>query len=99
MKIQFKPDPKPEPKPKKEKKPLNKVSKKRGAQNVEYSALKRAYLKENPFCQKRLDGCSGIAMDIHHTKGGKDRSATFLDTSTWMGVCRSCHSLIHDKNL
>ena len=99
MKIQFKPDPKPIPAAKKPKKPLNKQSAKRKAKNGEYAALKTEFFKINPFCQKGLQGCQGIAMDVHHTKGGKDREETYLDVSTWMAVCRNCHRLIHDKNL
>lgn len=84
---------------KKQRKNISKVSKKRKAQNVLYLHKKKQFLDKNPFCQKRLPGCLYNACDIHHLKGGKDRSKTFLDESTWMGVCRSCHILIHDKNI
>lgn len=78
---------------------LNPISKKRAAQMREYIALRRAYLKEHPFCELCiLEGGNTLpprATDIHHKKGRS--GAMLLDTTHWMAVCRASHRKIHDN--
>lgn len=51
-------------------------------------------------CEARLDGCGGIACEVHHIKPlktpeGWDRR---LDWSNLMGVCIQCHNILDGKN-
>ena len=39
------------------------------------------------------------ASEVHHKYAGSDRSAHYLDESTWMAVCPICHRQIHDEGL
>lgn len=72
---------------------IPKVSKTRADLNKVYAAQSRQFLKKNPFCQAKLTGCQGAAMDLHHSRGrGKD----LLDESTWKALCRNCHSAIEN---
>lgn len=79
-------------------KPINKVSEKRKSDTVEYRKLRLQFLFENPKCGVSFDGCSVKATDIHHKYSGKDRSKFFLDTTTWIGVCRKCHLALHSSS-
>lgn len=51
----------------------------------------------HPICEVRLQGCSHITTDVHHLYSGMDRSKYMLDESTWLGVCRNCHTNLHDN--
>jgi len=45
----------------------------------------------------QLENCAGIVSDVHHKKG---RGIYYLDTDTWIAVCRNCHDIItKDSNL
>ena len=59
--------------------------------DAEYSKLRIVYLYSNPMCQAHLPICTNEATDIHHKAG---RGNSYLDLSTWIGVCRSCHTWI-----
>lgn len=85
--IKFQKDP---PKPKK-RKPINPKSKKQQALDQAYSKLRKPFLEKHPMCQANLPGCQGGATDVHHKRG---RGKWLLVTSTWMAVCRTCHSYI-----
>jgi len=69
-------------------KPINKVSTKKQSEDKVYTKLRRDYLLQHPFCQAALPECSKIATDIHHKAG---RGKYYLITTTWIGLCRSCH--------
>lgn len=61
-----------------------------------YSNLRKDFLsqKEHSKCEAKLQNCmrtTGLDLTIHHTKG---RGAYYLDTSTWIAVCLSCHEWI-----
>lgn len=73
-------------------KPVRKVSKKRAKDNREYDRLRKRFLEANPVCQANLQTCTVKATQVHHKKGrtGKD----FLDTSTWLACCGTCHNVI-----
>jgi hypothetical protein len=76
-------------KPKPKRKPIKRVSKKRGREERKYSVLRKQFLETNPECQAKLKMCRGEATDIHHVRGrvGED----FLNTDSWLSVCRPCH--------
>jgi hypothetical protein len=90
---QFRPDPKPEKKEKKKRKRIKSLSIKREAQNREYLKLRKIFLELHPTCEIKKDGCTGMASDIHHTKG---RIGSLLtDIEHFQSCCRSCHSKHH----
>lgn len=53
-----------------------------------YGKLKKVHIKANPYCEAKIEGCTGLAVDIHHRKG---HGEYFLDSTTFMSVCRNCH--------
>lgn len=73
---------------------IRKKSVKREKEEIEYNAKKKKHLKDNPYCQARLIGCSKRSIDLHH-KAGRVGS-NYLNEETFMAVCRNCHSKIHD---
>lgn len=83
------------PKQKKLRKPVRKVSKKRAKENKKYSVLRKQFL-EDKMCEAGLEGCTGVATEVHHSRGRIGDN--FLDTSTWKAVCRTCHCRI-EKNV
>jgi hypothetical protein len=76
-------------------KPLAARSSKKEKLDMAYSILKRHWMKEHPFCQATLPGCSIEAHDIHHKNGRV--GSLYLDARDFMSVCRSCHTKIHDN--
>lgn len=70
---------------------LNKRSNKQKQKDSEYSKLRLDFLLEHSLCEARLPSCSLTATDVHHKKR---RGIYMLDITTWMAVCRSCHSWI-----
>lgn len=56
-----------------------------------YSKLRKEFLTQFPYCQARLANCTANSTDVHHMKG---RGAFYLDKSTWLSVCRTCHNWI-----
>ncbi len=78
---------------------LKPMSKKRQRESKAYSLLRAAYLKANPSCQRILirygnwATCPNHSVDIHHVAGRL--GGNYLNTETWMAVCRSCHDWIH----
>lgn len=78
--------------PKKVYKAPNKVSEKRKELNKEYFALVEQFKIDNPKCKANVNEyCTENTDDPHHRKG---RGVYLLDTTTWLPVCRSCHSYI-----
>lgn len=73
------------------------VSKKRAKELKVYNKEREQFLIDKPYCGAKLPGCLSVATDIHHLFSGKNRGEHFLDTETWMGVCRNCHRVIHDE--
>lgn len=76
--------------PKPTKRP-NPISKKMKETLDEYSKLRNLFMIANPTCKAYLPGCKGMATDVHHKAG---RGENHLKVSTWLPVCRSCHSWI-----
>jgi hypothetical protein len=71
------------------------VSSKRKKKDAEYLKLRQRYLSENPLCAVKVNGCSHMATDVHHTHAGANREVFYLVQSTWLAVCRNCHDYIH----
>jgi len=57
-----------------------------------YKVKHKLFMIENPYCEAKLKGCTGIATEVHHKKG---RGIHTNDVSTWCSVCRECHHTIH----
>lgn len=82
----------------KKKKKLYKIrpfSKKRQKLNREYSTLRKRFLEERPLCEAKLEGCTGVATDVHHVEG---RGNNLLNVEKMKAVCRNCHRLITDNS-
>jgi AMMECR1 domain-containing protein len=73
-------------------KSISPVSEKRRGEMDEYSKKRLAFLVIHMNCQAKLVGCTGIATDVHHSKGRTGDN--YLNMSTWVALCRSCHSYV-----
>jgi hypothetical protein len=73
---------------------INKRSKKKVAEDQEYSVLRKDYLEKHPLCEIAFAGCTNHATEIHHTKG---RGINYLNVSTWKAGCRNCHHKAHSN--
>lgn len=71
--------------------PIAQASEKQSKMNKAYSSLASAFKAVNPVCVANLEGCTKKTEDIHHRRG---RGINMLDSSTWLAVCRSCHTYI-----
>lgn len=76
-------------------KPIPKESPKRKKERPIYSKLAKKFKEDNPYCQARLEGCTHIATEVHHRKG---RGIHYLDTSTFLSLCHSCHTQITEHS-
>jgi hypothetical protein len=74
---------------------IPRVSAKRAKKDAEYTKLRQRYLTENPLCVVNVNGCMHNATDIHHIFAGSNRDAFYLVQSTFLAVCRNCHSWVH----
>lgn len=73
--------------------PVKKISAKHAKELQDYGVLRRKYLMENPVCESGLPGdiCGCLSVEVHHrAKRGKN----LLDSSTFMAICRPCHTYI-----
>lgn len=78
------------------KRPIKQKSDKQDVLDVLYSKLRKEFLEkpENATCKAKLPGCLGVFkqnLTVHHTKG---RGRYFLDQSTWIPLCLSCHQWV-----
>lgn len=69
---------------------VKKVSEKRAEELKSYTKLKKQYLEHKMACEMKFQGCSITSTDIHHTSLS---DANFLNTDTWVGCCRFCHTV------
>jgi hypothetical protein len=76
-----------------QRKPINKKSKKMRILDQAYTKLRRPFMEANPMCQAALPCCNGNSTDVHHKKG---RNKYYLAVSTWLSVCRQCHTYIEE---
>lgn len=74
-------------------KPINRKSKTMQIIDLAYSKLRKKFMEEKPMCEAALPGCTGQSTDVHHKKG---RGKYHLMVSTWLSVCRHCHTYIEE---
>ena len=80
--------PKPDPK---SAKGLSRRKRSRMSLDDIYNAMSDIYLECNPNCAM----CEGPANQTHHIcRGGAGRSATLLNTDTWLPLCAVCHDKV-----
>ena len=75
-------------------KAINPRSEKRKAQEKEYSAIRTKQLEAHPYCQAKLIGCTGMALECHHAEGRIGYN--YLKESSFISVCPACHFRIHN---
>lgn len=78
----------------KPKKPKPVSTKQRSALD-EYTQKRTLFMVANPSCQAKLVGCTGQSTDVHHKAG---RGENLLKMTTWLAVCRSCHTWITENS-
>jgi len=61
--------------------------------DLAYTKLRKKFMEEKPMCEAALPGCTGQSTDVHHKKG---RGQYHLMVSTWLSVCRHCHTYIEE---
>lgn len=69
---------------------IRRRSKKRAAQEREYSKLRAKYLEENPLCA--VPGCGCWSTEVHHKAGRIGDLLT--DVTKFLAVCRHHHVVI-----
>lgn len=72
---------------------IPKVSGKKAKLDRAYSVMRKTYLDLHSVCMAHLPMCTLKSSDIHHMRG---RGQYHLDTTTWIAVCRQCHSWIEE---
>jgi hypothetical protein len=71
---------------------IPKQTTKRKKLDSSYSELRKEFLVSKPMCQAHISGiCQNNSTDVHHMMG---RGSRYLDTTTWLSVCRACHNWI-----
>lgn len=68
------------------------ISVKRKVEMDEYGKKRTAFLALHNQCQAKLSNCTGTSTDVHHKNGRIGDN--YLNISTWMAVCRTCHNWI-----
>lgn len=77
-------------------KKVNPVSEKQKGKNAEYNARVKEWKMENPECKAKCNQyCTKDTDDCQHLRG---RGKYLMDETTWMPVCRSCHTYIGDHS-
>lgn len=82
--------------PKKVYKAPNKVSPKRKEANKEYAILREQFLKEHPECELKLQPCTRISTQVHHTASGWNKATNLNNVKTWKASCDNCNQFLHD---
>ena len=70
--------------------PIKQVSGKQAKKNRAYSVMRKTFMEQHPLCKR----CGAPATDLHHSKGRVGDN--MLDTTTWISLCRSCHTYIEE---
>lgn len=76
---------------------INNKSDKQKKIDAAYSVLRPQFLKARPYCEARLEGCTGQAEHVHHQYMGSNKRKHYLNTLTWTPICHHCHTMCHDK--
>ena len=74
---------------------VKRVSDKRAIADTVYTKLRKIFLTKHPFCQIKIDKCTGASSEVHHVHCGADREKYYLDTKTWLAGCSNCHKWVH----
>jgi hypothetical protein len=75
---------------------IKQASKKRAKQNRQYTPRKKKFLEEHPMCEMQMEGCTGIATELHHAAGREN--ARLLDVEDFKSACHSCHRKATDNS-
>lgn len=69
---------------------LSPISNRRRVELGHYTRLRKSFLADRPTCE-----CCDRrpSTDVHHKLGRT--SGNYLRVSTWLAVCRECHTYIH----
>ena len=81
-------------------KPRTKIKPKSDKQkkiDAAYSVLRPQFLKARPYCEARLEGCTTMAVSVHHQYMGSNKRKHYLNTLTWTPICQNCHMVCHNK--
>lgn len=62
-------------------------------EDKQLAVIKKAFLIESPVCMAKCCCSGNRAVDIHHKRG---HGIYYLDTDTFLAVCRPCHRWIGD---
>jgi hypothetical protein len=70
---------------------LKSLSGSRKVKNADYEKAKTEYFEEKNY---QCEICNQAASDLHHKKG---RGKFLCDKSSFMALCRPCHSKVHHE--
>lgn len=74
-------------------KPISRFSKRKMAERRQYAKRAKAFKVAHPVCAGQIPTvCTGFTHDVHHVFG---RGKYLLVESTWLPLCRGCHTHIH----
>ncbi len=74
---------------------LRKQSPRRAREARVYDRTRKQFLEQHRFCAgpaKLWEICTALSTDVHHKAGRL--GSNYLDTATWLAVCRPCHNRI-----
>jgi hypothetical protein len=74
---------------------LSPVSAKRAKENTIYHQKASAFKKLFPMCAAKLEGCTNLTTQVHHSKGRIGDN--LLDETTFVPVCHNCHRWIEEN--
>jgi len=72
------------------------ISKKRKDEMDKYGKLREGFLIVKPKCEVQLLNCTGASTEVHHKVGRTGDN--YLKISTWLAVCRNCHTWITENS-
>lgn len=73
---------------------IPKVSKKMSKELKTYSQKRKEHLKKHPYCQLKLQGCTGRATEIHHSS---KRGINLNNEETFLSGCNNCHHIVETQ--
>jgi len=77
-------------------KSISQISKKRKDEMDKYGKLREGFLIVKPKCEVQLLNCTGASTEVHHKVGRTGDN--YLKISTWLAVCRNCHTWITENS-
>lgn len=85
----------PKAKPLQPRTPIKKVSAKQKVVLASYRLIRARVLLNCPYCEAQLEGCTGVATEIHHSKG--HLGGNMLDSTTFKALCHNCHVWVEEN--